>query len=292
MKQLAVLLCLSLFASVSFAQQGTTLEEYRYLSKGYAYQKQMGLDASKAGYQILPMQSASNNVELVGLFRNGQQQPQALLLIFPNDNADPVYLCLPNREANQRVMNLFDIDRKAIAKQLNQAQYEQAMREFLFASWQAPSATPQQQLTAKTPTDYASKVDTDNSEVFTSRGVPETRLSTSTAPAPSLQSEGDPMPMPKVKTSSSVSLMGELEYRNALSLPEPQVASRKSGTINIKVCVNMAGEVTSTKFTQLGSTTFDPYLKKLALDSAKKAKFTKNDVREQCGIISYRFNEK
>jgi len=61
------------------------------------------------------------------------------------------------------------------------------------------------------------------------------------------------------------------------------------GTVNIKVCVDESGKVTSATPKLSGSTTQSSKLQRLAIANAKKYKFDKSDAGTQCGTITYRF---
>jgi hypothetical protein len=72
----------------------------------------------------------------------------------------------------------------------------------------------------------------------------------------------------------------------SLALKERVVGS---GKVAIAVCVNARGEVTTTKFKAVGSSTIDADLINVAVQNAKSFKFDKGQG-EDCGIITYRFN--
>ena len=80
MIQFKIIFLIILLPTFVFAQEGMTLDEYRYLTKGFAYQKEMGLDASKAGYQIIEKKSI-DDVQLVILKKETISTPQGLSLI-------------------------------------------------------------------------------------------------------------------------------------------------------------------------------------------------------------------
>jgi len=64
---------------------------------------------------------------------------------------------------------------------------------------------------------------------------------------------------------------------------------QEMGTVSLKVCVDANGKVTSAKQTLKGTTTPNQRLIKLAIKNAKKYKFSKSDIENQCGKIIYRF---
>ncbi len=80
-----------------------------------------------------------------------------------------------------------------------------------------------------------------------------------------------------------------LDSRGLVYEPKIVDKSQKSGIVVIKVCVNNAGNVISSKYTQRGSSTTDSYLINLAEKSARKYKFTPSNVAEQCGTITIDF---
>jgi hypothetical protein len=47
--------------------------------------------------------------------------------------------------------------------------------------------------------------------------------------------------------------------------------------------------VISAEYTQVGSTTADPLLNKIALENSRLWKFLPGDAQKQCGTITYKF---
>jgi len=80
-----------------------------------------------------------------------------------------------------------------------------------------------------------------------------------------------------------------LDSRGLVYEPTISDNSQRSGDVVVKVCVNAAGNVTSAKYTQRGSTTTDSYLIGLAEKSAKQYRFTESSAEEQCGTITIHF---
>ena len=80
-----------------------------------------------------------------------------------------------------------------------------------------------------------------------------------------------------------------LDSRGLIYEPTISDNSQRTGDVVVKVCVNAAGNVTTAKYTQRGSTTTDSYLISLAERSAKKYIFSKSDAEEQCGTITIHF---
>lgn len=89
--------------------------------------------------------------------------------------------------------------------------------------------------------------------------------------------------------SGAGSIGGGLEGRGVLSSPKISDRSQQAGKVVIEVCVGPAGNVTSAKYTQRGSTTSAETLKALARSNALRYKFAPSSASEQCGKITYEF---
>ncbi len=90
-------------------------------------------------------------------------------------------------------------------------------------------------------------------------------------------------------TTGTGSVGGSLGNRNVLSAPRITDNSALEGTVVIAVCVDAYGSVVSADFTQKGSTTSNSTLVNLAVNNARKWKFSTGDVDMQCGTMTYRF---
>ena len=82
---------------------------------------------------------------------------------------------------------------------------------------------------------------------------------------------------------------GGLGNRGVSYRPTVRDNSQKQGVVVVKVCVDSSGKVISAEFTQAGSTTVDSQLKSIAINAAKKWKFSSSSVSKQCGTIRYDF---
>ncbi len=303
MKKRFTLLLSIIWCTFGLAQEGTTLEEYRYFSKGYIYQLEMGLDAQKDGYQVKNLFTASNNGDLVGLYKNGQQEPRALLVILQPGTKNTAYVCVPNGNAESRVKELATAEQAKLSMAQRQ-QYQAALNEFLFAALSSPdnqelalrpqtqipinygsseslanqsSTKPEAQVTVKSP----QKVIVPTTADF--QYNPQTQATVNT-PVPGNK------PAVEAKNMSSAVILGELSTRGVIKKQDAAVNTNSRGVVSIKVCVDNQGNIKTAKFTQRGSTTFNSSLKAAALKAAKETQFTKLDIAEQCGIIQYSFN--
>lgn len=80
--------------------------------------------------------------------------------------------------------------------------------------------------------------------------------------------------------------MGQgLDERGVVFEPEISEYSQKVGRIVVRVCVDAAGKVIESKYTQKGSTSADLSLIKVAERAAREFVFTSSTVEQQCGNI-------
>ena len=70
------------------------------------------------------------------------------------------------------------------------------------------------------------------------------------------------------------------------TLPQPSNDFRQEGSVIVQIRVNAAGKVVEAKV--IGGSVTDEYTQKVALDAAKKAKFTEGE-HDQIGTITYIF---
>jgi len=80
--------------------------------------------------------------------------------------------------------------------------------------------------------------------------------------------------------------------RGTVYIPTIKDDTQKKGRVVVKICVNKDGKVISAKYTQKGSTTTDAHLINVAEKNAKKYKFNKSNIQEQCGNIIIDFKLK
>lgn len=73
--------------------------------------------------------------------------------------------------------------------------------------------------------------------------------------------------------------------RGVLYIPTIQDNTQKTGKVVVKICVDKSGKVISSQYTQKGSTTTDAHLINVAEKNAKKYKFSKSTIEEQCGNV-------
>ncbi|MFZ1703485.1 MAG: hypothetical protein WAT79_04015 [Saprospiraceae bacterium] len=87
-------------------------------------------------------------------------------------------------------------------------------------------------------------------------------------------------------TKGSGRVGGGLSSRGLVFEPIFQDNSQRSGRVVLTLCVDAKGKVISSKFTQKGSTTSDPYLIQITEKTASKYTFTPSEIDSQCGTIT------
>ena len=92
--------------------------------------------------------------------------------------------------------------------------------------------------------------------------------------------------------SSDGRVGGDLGNRGVLYVPVVDENSQRTGRVVIRVCVDQTGNVIEAYFTQRGSTTADAHLVETAIKSSKEYRFTKSDLKKQCGSITFEFKLK
>ena len=110
-------------------------------------------------------------------------------------------------------------------------------------------------------------------------------------------SSGDPLGQPDASAlegmTEAYGKAGEgLDDRGIMFQPTITDDSQKTGRVVVRICVNSNGEVNSAAYTQRGSTTTDSHLIELAERNAKKYRFSKSEIDEQCGNIIIDFKLK
>ena len=81
--------------------------------------------------------------------------------------------------------------------------------------------------------------------------------------------------------------MWSLQGRSMKSMPKPSTDFKEQGKVVVSIRVDKAGNVVAASIGD-GTTISDRYTQQLALDAARKAKFTEGD-KEQIGSITYNF---
>ncbi|MFT4567695.1 MAG: outer membrane biosynthesis protein TonB [Saprospiraceae bacterium] len=88
---------------------------------------------------------------------------------------------------------------------------------------------------------------------------------------------------------SKGSIRGVLGNRKVLRIPTIKDDSQKKGRVVVKICVDAKGNVVSSNYTLMGSTTSDTYLIKLAEEGALGYKFSPSTNPKECGKVTIEF---
>lgn len=92
-----------------------------------------------------------------------------------------------------------------------------------------------------------------------------------------------------VSSNQPSNIEGAIGTRRVLKVPSIKDNSQKEGKVVVKICVDGSGKVISSKYTQIGSTTTDSYLIKLAEEGALEYQFSESTIEKQCGRVIIEF---
>lgn len=260
------LLSLSLLLGLTltlYAQQGTTEDEYRYLSRGYGYQVEMGLDPEKEGYRIEEVYRSPEGNPIMALKRASTDEMRGMLLVLPQET----YVALPRPDSPESTWELFRKDKLGLPTEAVQL-YELVLYEYLY---EGLSELKLQKAASKS-----------GRMIKSADPVSEPELAASLQPA----GEGEDAGGRKVEQMVG----GELMKRKVKEHPVLKNQSIHKGTVVIKICVGPTGKVTDARYTQRGSTTTDHNLIELAENTALKYLFDFSPLKEQCGTLTFVFN--
>jgi hypothetical protein len=80
----------------------TSIEEFNYLTKGYKVQIESGLDMKK-GYSFKLLgtyKQGARNFEFKGLYRDSENKPCAILVVYAFEGYQTQYYCIPSNDAS------------------------------------------------------------------------------------------------------------------------------------------------------------------------------------------------
>ena len=277
---------------ILLGQSGTTLDEYRYLSKGYPYQVEMGLDPTKNGYEIRNNYTAKNGISIIGLYRIETKSLQGLLLVSVDANGKSYYQAIPNPASTDNVLALYQQDQSKPFPKFVQIKMIEAKNHYLFSipgiesrnAYATDSSKKDnnhsQNSTTKSPNAYDFAPQPQNDQLTTKGG--------SSIPIESPIGSSNPKSSYGGNTVNG-HLNPEFSTRNILVSPSAQNTSNAKGQVMIKFCADANGMITYAKFTQRGSTTLNPQLKNFALDAVRKMRLAPSATNEECGTVGFNF---
>ncbi len=270
------------FPIMLLAQSETTMDEYKYLTKGYAYQKEMGLDGTKEGYAVKKIFTASNGVEFRSLIR-GNSEMKGVLVILNMNAKSPVYLGLPTNNSPAELKRMAENDARRSLNLNDKEKYDHAILEFAMFQLDGGIASSYIGETEKNvkgnSTPPKEEIVEEYSKIIPLRvGKKEEMTERSGVAA----TEEKPV-------NNNVITESNFKGRSLIQPPVVKGQNPKSGTVVVKMCIDLEGNVKTAKFTQRGSTTFDKRLRNMAIEAAKQAKFSKGLDQEECGTITFKF---
>jgi len=264
---------------------GTNHDEFKYLNKGYAFQKEKGLDGSKQGYSLHQLFTASNEVNFQGLF-NEEFSLVGMIVEIDLDTKSPIFIGLPTNDSSDEIQELAETEKR---KKLNldaKEKFDIAIQEFALA--QIGGGIKNNKYTNRSKQSLKSMPS--NSEAVPKEYDTVSPLKIDKVIEDTQRSKGDGFEEGKENnTFANVDAKHDFKERTLLNAISVRGKNPATGTVVIKMCIDIDGKIKSAKFTQRGSTTMHPELRKMALLAAKDAKFSKGLDPEQCGTISFKF---
>ena len=270
------------FPIMLLAQSETTMDEYKYLTKGYAYQKEMGLDGAKEGYAVKKIFTASNGVEFRSLIK-AKSEVKGVLVILNMNAKSPVYLGLPTNNSSNDLKKMAESDARKNLSLNDKENYDHAILEFAMF-----------QLDGGIATNYIGKTEKNLKRISTP--PKEEMVEEYSAIVPLRVGKTDQMTersgavvTEQKPINNKVLTVNNFKGRSLIQPPVVKGQNPRSGTVVVKMCIDLEGNVKTAKFTQRGSTTFDKRLRNMAIAAAKQAKFSKGIDPEECGSITFKF---
>lgn len=270
------------FPIMLISQSETTLDEYKYLTKGYAYQKEMGLDGGKEGYAIKPLFTASNGIEFRSLLKD-KVEMKGVLVILKANSKSPIYLGLPTNGSSKELKGLAESDVRENLNLNDKEKYDRAILEFAMFQLDGGIATNYIGETEKNLKGNSTPPKEEMVEEY-STVVPLRVTKTE-----QMTERSGAVKFEESSVNNNVLTESNFKERTLIQPPVVRGQNPKSGTVVIKMCVDLEGNVKTAKFTQRGSTTFNKTLRNMAIEAAKKAKFSKGLDPEECGTITFKF---
>lgn len=266
------------------AQTGTSPEEYRYMNKGFAYQKQMGLDPQKEGYYFKKLSLNENEeIELTGMYSKTSNHLVGIVAGFKSNslNKKQVFIGIPNAEASNELVSDFHRKKESSIGYENRRKLDEIIRKMLFAQLDNSKSKDIFAIkNTKAPeTEVLPQAYANEQLVLVAKGVND--LSVQPKKAKAMRVEINEQDFVQFE------LTGQLTKESLIYWPKLQQRSVSKGTVNMKICIDEEGQVSSSRFTQKGSTLINTALIDATKSHSRKVKF--EDGKASCGVISYVF---
>lgn len=255
-----LIITLLLITQTLFGQ--TTQEEYNFITKGYRFTIDYGLDM-KRGYTMKSIKnyqlSGNASANIQGLFRGSEQLAGYLVTI--KDGVFEKDICIPTEQSSTEIWKQYE--------ELLQSLPITTQRKFIVALSKFLSQKPI--LTTEIPLADTDTVTTIDAEEGTGGIV-----------------------IPKKTNPLLPSNVKGINHHTIRFFPDPpQTAADVSGNITLNICVNKEGEIVEAKVTKDKSTIKNTDVIDLVIANVRKYKFSLNVYApdSECGYITYTFTK-
>jgi hypothetical protein len=242
----------------------TTLEEYNFISKGYRFTQENGLDM-KVDYIMKPLktyQYTSTIVNISGLFRTKNGDLAGYLFAI-KDGVLEKDICVPTEQSDSLVWRKYEISLQGLPIPI--------LRNHTIVLSKFLSQKPNNIIAILEPTDSLESTLTFDKEEGTGGIV-----------------------IPKTGNPLLPSNITGITHHTVRFAPEsPKTGKILSGSIRLEICVNKEGEIIESKVLNEGTDIKDVDVLELIMANVHKYKFSMNVYapEKDCGYLTYTFVE-
>lgn len=264
MRNLSFILIITLSIVAISATAQTTLEEYNFISKGYRFTKENGLDM-KVGYVMKSLktyQQTSTTVNISALFRT-ETGDLAGYLFATEDGVFKQDICVPTETADATVWRRYEIALQALPISILR---NHTIIVSKFASQKSYNLVDV--LAATDSLEYAFA--SDKEEGTGGIVIPK---------------KGNPL-LPS-------HIIGITHHTVRFAPESPRTGKILSGSVRLEICVNKEGEIVESKVLNEGTSIKDVDVLELVMANVHKYKFSMNVYapEKDCGYLTYTFME-
>jgi hypothetical protein len=264
MKTIAVIPLLMLFCYLGYGQ--TSQEEYNFITKGYRFTMEYGLDMKK-GYSVKLLKkydlTPNCSAAISGVFREGTSDLAGYLLAI-KDGTFEKDICIPTEKSISDIWKQYDYMLQSLP--LSTQRYVTITLSHFLS--QKPSL----------PNPQESNIDSIAVEIPTT-----------------FSEEGTGgIVIPKKTNPLLPSHVRGINHHIIRFFPDvPQTARNINGNLKLKICVNKEGDVLDATILDDQSSITDNDVKDLVLANVRKYKFSLNVYAPdlECGYITYTFTK-
>lgn len=263
MKNLSFMMVIVVSIITTSMNAQTTLEEYNFISKGYRFTQENGLDM-KANYIMKSLkryQHASTFVHISGLFHtdNGNL---AGYLFTTKDGVFKQDICVPTEKSDSLVWRQYEIALQGLPIAI--------LRNHTIIVSKFLSQKPDNIIAVLEPTD--SLTNTAFNEEEGTGGIVIPKASNPLLPS---------------------NIVGITHHIVRFTPESPRTGKTITGSIRLEICVNKEGEIVESKILNEGTSIKDIDILELVMANVHKYKFSMNVYapEKDCGYITYTFIE-